>query len=110
MYRDKDTLKEMLVVLHAEREALSAGDYRKLHELVARKRVLMVEIGKMEAREVDRLREIMHLSVQNGIMIEAALRFWKRAHARLIGLQTTEAGTLAYGGPGAGSMGDEYNR
>jgi len=80
-------LRAMNVLLDAERLAVSSGDYDRLVQIADEKTRLMESFQidgaiASEAREL--LQEVLQKSTDNGMMVEGALRFWRKAHQQLM--------------------------
>ncbi|MEB8535863.1 hypothetical protein [Acidithiobacillus ferriphilus] len=82
-----ENLRAMNVLLDAERLAVSNGDYDRLVQVADEKTRLMesFQIDGAIASEVrELLQEVLQKSTDNGMMVESALRFWRKAHQQLM--------------------------
>ncbi|MBU2766784.1 hypothetical protein HAP94_11385 [Acidithiobacillus ferrivorans] len=79
-------LKTMNQLLAAERNAISTGDYQMLEQVAQRKMEALHILAQQQGPELPRglVEEILQTSVENGMMVETALRFWKKAHNELL--------------------------
>lgn len=82
-----ENLRAMNMLLDAERLAVASGDYERLVQ-VADEKTRLMEIfqfdGAMASETRELLQEILQKSTDNGMMVESALRFWRKAHQQLM--------------------------
>lgn len=73
-------------LLDDERKIISDGDYEQLTDLSNRKIELLQKLKDYQVSREDALtlQSILKKSTENELMVEAALRFWRGAHQKLM--------------------------
>lgn len=73
-------------LLDEERNVISDGDYERLNALSHQKIELLglLQDYKMSHSDTSTLQAVLQKSTENELMVEAALRFWRGAHQKLM--------------------------
>lgn len=73
-------------LLNEERNVISDGDYERLNALSHQKMELLelLQDYKLSDSDTSTLQAILRKSTENELMVEAALRFWRGAHQKLM--------------------------
>lgn len=94
MTQANDLLVSMDKLLDQEKCIIGNGDYEALMEISNQKMALIKQLRGASINPEDTLivRDVLQKSSENGLMVEAALRFWLGAHKKLIHLQSRDVG------------------
>lgn len=82
-------LQKIDALLDEEKAVISNGDYEALIQISSQKMNLVGRLRDIQitASESHSVQAILQKSAENGLMVEAALRFWLGAHKKLMGMQ-----------------------
>ena len=85
-------------LLDEERDVVSNGDYEMLTMLSNRKMELLglLQDYKVSHNDFTILHTIMRKAAENELMVEAALRFWRGAHQKLMHAQNQATMSTSY--------------